>query len=37
MTTKAEARTDKLHAAHDKLQKAVEESVSGDDWKRMLQ
>ena len=28
---------DKLRAAHDKLQDAVAEIVSGDDWKRMLQ
>lgn len=27
---------DKLKAAHDKLQAAVEEIVSGDDWRRML-
>ena len=27
---------DKLHAAHDKLQEAVAEIVSGDEWKRML-
>ena len=27
---------DKLRAAHDKLQSAVTEIVSGDDWKRML-
>ena len=27
---------DKLRAAHDKLQEAVAEIVSGDDWKRML-
>ena len=27
---------DKLKAAHDKLQAAVEEIVSGDDWQRML-
>jgi antirestriction protein ArdC len=27
---------DKLRAAHDKLQSAVAEIVSGDDWKRML-
>ena len=32
MTTK----TDNLRAAHDKLQEAVAEIVSGDDWKRML-
>jgi hypothetical protein len=28
---------DRLRAAHDKLQSAVEEIVSGDDWKRMLE
>ncbi len=28
---------DKLQAAHDKLQEAVAEIVSGDEWKRMLQ
>ena len=28
---------DKLRAAHDKLQDAVAEIVSGDDWKRMLE
>ena len=28
---------DKLRAAHDKLQDAVAEIVSGDEWKRMLQ
>lgn len=27
----------KLQAAHDKLQEAVAEIVSGDEWKRMLQ
>ena len=27
---------DRLRAAHDKLQDAVAEIVSGDDWKRML-
>jgi hypothetical protein len=36
MTTKFEARNDKLRAAHDKLQDAVAEIVSGDEWKRML-
>ena len=30
-------RGDRLKAAHDKLQSAVEEIVSGDDWKRMLE
>ena len=34
--SKTETRTDKLRAAHDKLQSAVAEIVSGDDWKRML-
>jgi DNA primase len=34
--TKTETRNDKLKAAHDKLQSAVEEITSGDDWKRML-
>ncbi len=34
--TKTENRDDKLRAAHDKLQEAVAEIVSGDDWKRML-
>lgn len=29
-------RTDRLQAAHDKLQKAVESIVSGEDWQRML-
>jgi hypothetical protein len=29
-------RTDRLQAAHEKLQDAVESIVSGDDWKRML-
>jgi hypothetical protein len=28
---------DKLRAAHEKLQQAVTEIASGDDWKRMLQ
>lgn len=37
MTTKTESRNDKLRAAHDKLQQAVAEIASGDDWKRMLQ
>jgi len=27
---------DKLRAAHDKLQQAVAEIASGEDWKRML-
>lgn len=34
--TKTETRNDKLKAAIDKLQEAVAEIVSGDDWKRML-
>jgi hypothetical protein len=34
--TKAEIRNDKLRAAHDKLQEAVADIVSGDDWQRML-
>jgi hypothetical protein len=29
-------RSDRLKAAHDKLQPPVTEIVSGDDWKRML-
>ncbi len=37
MTTKTEARNERLRAAHDKLQDAVAEIVSGDEWKRMLQ
>jgi antirestriction protein ArdC len=36
MITRTETRTDKLRAAHNKLQEAVGEIVSGDDWKRML-
>jgi N-terminal domain of anti-restriction factor ArdC/IrrE N-terminal-like domain len=36
MTSKTETRNDKLRAAHDKLQDAVAEIVSGDEWKRML-
>ena len=36
MTPKTATRTDKLGAAHDKLQAAVAEIASGDDWKRML-
>ena len=35
--SKTENRKDKLQAAHDKLQEAVAEIVSGDDWKQMLQ
>ncbi len=35
--TKTETRNDRLQAAHDKLQQAVAEIASGDDWKRMLQ
>ena len=34
--SQTEARTDRLKAAHDKLQAAVESIVSGDDWQRML-
>jgi antirestriction protein ArdC len=30
------SRTDRLKAAHDRLQAAVAEIVSGDDWKRLL-
>ena len=29
--------TEALKAAHEKLQQAVTEVASGDDWKRMLQ
>lgn len=36
MTSKTENRNDKLRAAHDKLQAAVESIVSGDDWQKML-
>lgn len=36
METKTASRTDRLKAAHDKLQAAVAQIVSGDDWKRML-
>lgn len=36
METKV-SRSDRLKAAHDKLQEAVAEIASGDDWKRMLQ
>lgn len=36
MGTKTISRTDRLRSAHDKLQSAVAEIVSGDDWKRML-
>jgi antirestriction protein ArdC len=36
MESKTIARTDRLKVAHDKLQAAVAEIVSGDDWKRML-
>jgi hypothetical protein len=35
-STRSEKRNDQLRAAHEKLQRAVEEIVSGDDWKRML-
>ena len=34
--TKTETRNDKLRAAHDKLQTAVELIVTGDDWQKML-
>ncbi len=34
--SQTEARTDRLKAAHDKLQAAVESIVSADDWQRML-
>ena len=37
MTSKTETRNEKLQAAHDKLQEAVSEIVSGEDWKRMFQ
>jgi N-terminal domain of anti-restriction factor ArdC len=37
MSTKTESRNNKLRAAHEKLQQAVAEIASGDDWKRMLQ
>lgn len=30
------SRSDRLKAAHDSYRKAVDEIVSGDDWKRML-
>jgi hypothetical protein len=30
-------QSDKLRAAHDKLQLAVAEIASGEDWKRMLE
>jgi DNA primase len=36
METKTISRSDRLKAAHDKLQAAVEQISSGDDWKRML-
>ena len=35
--SKTETRNDRLRAAHEKLQQAVAEIASGDDWKRMLQ
>lgn len=35
MTTTS-TKTDKLQAAHDKLQEAVESIVSGDDWQKMF-
>lgn len=34
--SKTSTRTDKLQAAHERLQEAVEQIVSGDDWQRML-
>ena len=37
MTSKTEDRKERLQAAHDKLQEAVADIVSGDQWKRMLQ
>jgi len=37
METKTASRADRLRAAHEKLQEAVAEIASGDDWKRMLQ
>ena len=37
MTSKTATGNDKLRAAHDKLQEAVAEIVSGEEWKRMLQ
>lgn len=36
MESKTLSRPDRLRAAHDKLQAAVVQMVSGDDWKRML-
>lgn len=36
METKTGSRSERLRAAHDKLQAAVAEIVSGDDWQRML-
>jgi hypothetical protein len=36
METKTVSRNDRLKAAHDKLQAAVSQIISGDDWKRML-
>ena len=36
MSRKTAPKSDKLQAAHDKLQGAVADIVSGDDWKRML-
>jgi antirestriction protein ArdC len=37
METKTTSRVERLRAAHEKLQEAVAEISSGDDWKRMLQ
>lgn len=34
--SKTATKPDRLREAHDKLQAAVAEIVSGDDWKRML-
>ena len=36
MPSKTASRNDKLQAAHERLQQAVESIVSGDDWQRML-
>ena len=36
MSSKTATRTNKLQAAHERLQQAVESIVSGDDWQRML-
>lgn len=37
MEPRTDSRADRLRAAHEKLQRAVAEIASGDDWKRMLQ